>query len=225
MPSAHYQRFVRSQKQFCHWVDTSKCIQTVHVLVVETECIQFLYKLFNVAYWNNVISANGREAYLVIVASITVFCTHNVFFIFVWRKKLFNCFLEKIVKFRGIIFNITPAIWLMSRFLNKWIWKTRYYYISCKPTKTRKNFHIWKCPVTKTKTDAGISNEFQLQNFSLNFIHKKNNFFQLPAFYLSLTHGLQHYCFLVQTNLSRLYGLWQMPRPIWTVFMVQNDSN
>ena len=27
-----------------------KCIQTVHVLVVETECIQFLYQLFNVAY-------------------------------------------------------------------------------------------------------------------------------------------------------------------------------
>ena len=92
-------------------------------------------------------------------------------------KKLFNCFLEKIVIFRGIIFNITPAIWLMSRFLNKWIWKTRYYYISCKPTKTKKTFHIWKCPVTKTKKDAGISNEFQLQNPSLSFNHKKRTSF------------------------------------------------
>ena len=26
------------------------CIQPFHVLVVETECIQFLYQLFNVAY-------------------------------------------------------------------------------------------------------------------------------------------------------------------------------
>ena len=27
-----------------------KCIRTVYVLVVETECIQFLYQVFNVAY-------------------------------------------------------------------------------------------------------------------------------------------------------------------------------
>ena len=27
-----------------------KCIQTVHVLLVETECTQFLWQLFNVAY-------------------------------------------------------------------------------------------------------------------------------------------------------------------------------
>ena len=35
------------------------CIQTVHVLLVETECIQFLQQLFNVYYWNNVISSIG----------------------------------------------------------------------------------------------------------------------------------------------------------------------
>ena len=36
-----------------------KCVQTVDVLIVETECVPFLLQLFNVALWNYVISAIG----------------------------------------------------------------------------------------------------------------------------------------------------------------------
>ena len=38
---------------------------------------------------------------------------------------------------------------------------------------------------------------------------------------ISFTHGLQHYCFLVQANLNQPIGLRQMPRPIWTILLVQ----
>ena len=34
-----------------------------------------------------------------------------------------------------------------------------------------KNLFIWKCHVTMTKKDEYISNEKQLQNLSLTFIH------------------------------------------------------
>ena len=37
-----------------------------------------------------------------------------------------------------VISNLTTAIWLLSRFLNKPIWKTKYYNFLQKPTKNEK---------------------------------------------------------------------------------------
>ena len=87
-------------------------------------------------------------------------------------------------------------------------------------TKKGKNLPVWNCHATMTKKDAYISNELQLQNLSLTFIHKINLSFQLPAFYL-VTQGLQHYWFFGQANLYRLCGLWQMSTQISTNFLVQ----
>ena len=39
----------------------------------------------------------------------------------------------------------------------------------------KRNLLIWKCHVTRTKRDAYISNEMQLQNHSLTFIHKNKS--------------------------------------------------
>ena len=39
----------------------------------------------------------------------------------------------------------------------------------------RKKFFLWKCHVTMTKKDAYISNEVQVQNHSLTFIHKNKS--------------------------------------------------
>ena len=36
-----------------------KCIQRVHVLLIESECIQVFQKHFNVSYWNDLISIFG----------------------------------------------------------------------------------------------------------------------------------------------------------------------
>ena len=38
-------------------------------------------------------------------------------------------------------------------------------------------------------------------------------------------HDLQHYCFLGQTHLHRLGGLWKKSRQIWLIFWSQNGSN
>ena len=46
-------------KNFVTEAVLEKCLQTVQVLVVETELIQFLWQLFNFTYYNNVLSAIG----------------------------------------------------------------------------------------------------------------------------------------------------------------------
>ena len=89
-------------------------------------------------------------------------------------------------------------------------------------TKKGKNLLIWNCHVTMTKNDAYISDKKQLRNHSLTFSHESN--FQLPAFF-SFTDGLQHHRNLGQANLHRLCGFYQVSSQIWTVFLVQNDSN
>ena len=88
------------------------------------------------------------------------------------------------------------------------------------------NLLIWKCHVTRTIKVAYISNEKQLQNHSSIFILKN----QLACFSyqhsVSFTHDLQHYCFLGQTGLHQLCGLWQVSRQIWTFFFwSKNVSN
>ena len=74
--------------------------------------------------------------------------------------------------------------------------------------------------MTMTKKDAYTSNELQLQNHSLTFIHKK-----IPSFSyqhsISFTHGFEHYCLLGQANLVRFCAVWQMAKHIWTYFTVQ----
>ena len=88
-------------------------------------------------------------------------------------------FFEKFVWQLGNTCNITAALWFLRRFLKKWIWNTRYYYFSYKPTKKGKRFLIWKCHVTMykkganlliwrshvtiTKRDTYISNKIQLK--------------------------------------------------------------
>ena len=42
-------------------------------------------------------------------------------------------------------------------------------------SKKGKNLLMWKCHVTRTKKDAYINNEMQLQNHSLTFIHKNKS--------------------------------------------------
>ena len=49
LPHAHFQKIVHSWQQFCHRICTLNVytdIQTVQVLVVETECIQFFVATF-----------------------------------------------------------------------------------------------------------------------------------------------------------------------------------
>ena len=125
-----------------------KCIQTVHVLVVEKECIQFLKQLLMLPIrimWclqlgrKHILSPWREKQY----SSLTV-C---FWYVFAEMKRLF---FEEIVKKLGITCNILAAIWLLRRFLNKGIWKTRYHYFWYKPTKKRKRFHIWKGHVTMT---------------------------------------------------------------------------
>ena len=107
-------------------------------------------------------------------------------------------FFEKIVEKLGITCNITAGIWLLRRFLNEWIWKTRYCYYFYKPTekgirfhlwkfhvtmtKKRKKLLIWKCDVTRTKKDVSISNEMHLQNPSSTFIHKNISLLSATSF-------------------------------------------
>ena len=82
-------------------------------------------------------------------------------------------------------------------------------------------------PYKEVSLDTGEykSSDLQLSNQCSIFILKN----QLASFScqhsLSFTHGLQHYRNFGQTNLYRLCGLWQEPRQIWTLFLVQNDSN
>ena len=97
-----------------------KCIQTVHVLVVETECIQFLsHSLTLPLIWCNICNCGG-----ITVASDTIFFTHNIIFKCVCTNEA-AVFEENFWKL-GITCNITAAIWLLHSFVNKWIWKTRY---------------------------------------------------------------------------------------------------
>ena len=55
------------------------------------------------------------------------------------------------------------------------ILKNKILLLFVKPTKKGKRFHKWKCHVTRTKIDEYISNEMQLQNHSLTFIHKNKS--------------------------------------------------
>ena len=94
-----------------------------------------------------------------------------------------------------------------------------------------KNLLIWKRDVTMTDTfpylevsrdtDAYKSSDFHFSNHCSTFILKN----QLASFSyqhsISITHGLQHYRNFGQTDLHRLCGLWQEPRQIWTIFLVQ----
>ena len=77
--------------------------------------------------------------------------------------------------------------------------------------KNGKNILIWKCHVTMTKKDAYTSNEKQLQNHSLTFIHYSN--FQLPAFYLA--HPWP-------TILQKPWTNWLAPT-MWTLASVKTD--
>ena len=138
-------------------------------------------------------------------------------------------FFEKFVWKLGITCNITAAIWLLQRFLNKWIWKTRYYYFLYKPTKKGKMLHKWKCHVIMTKKwrniliwkihvtmtmkDAYISNEMQLQNHSLTSFRKTNHFFQPSSFYL------------VHPWLTTLLAPWRslLVPTMWTLAIVKTD--
>ena len=140
------------------------------------------------------------------------------FFISVCRNK--EAVFWKICLKTGNHFNITAAIWFFRRFLNKWIWKTRYYYFLYKPTKKGKRFLIWKSHVTMTRREAYICNEMQLKSFSYLLSQKQITPFSYQLS-ISFTHGLQHYCFLGQANLYRLIGVWQISRQIWTIFLVQ----
>ena len=72
----------------------------------------------------------------------------------------------------------------------------------------------------KMNNSMRISNEMQLQNHSLTFIHKKITSFS-SQHSLLFTHCVQHYCFLGQANLYRLCGLWQMSREKLTTFLVR----
>ena len=119
------------------WV-LNKCIQTVHVLVVATEYIRFLLQLFFVAH-SYIVSSAILGSTFVIVASNTKFFAHSVVFICVYWKKILLHF-EKFVWKPGITCSTAAAIWILSRFPNKWIWKTRYYYTWYKPTKKAKGF-------------------------------------------------------------------------------------
>ena len=78
-------------------------------------------------------------------------CSQNVFRMSLqdWRR----CSLNTSNKKLGITCSITAAMWLLSRFLNEWIWKKTA--TACKNLRKRKTFHIWKRHVTPT--DKGIN--------------------------------------------------------------------
>ena len=39
----------------------------------------------------------------------------------------------------------------------------------------------------------------------------------------SVTHGLQHFCFLGRKNLYQISGIWKMKRHIWSFFFFKKD--
>ena len=92
----------------------------------------------------------------------------------------------------AITCNTTAAIWLLIRFLNKWIWKTDLFYFSYKHNERGKWFHIWKrhmttikngknlfiwkCHLTSTRKGAYVCNKLQLQSHSSTFIGTNESF-------------------------------------------------
>ena len=91
----------------------------------------------------------------------------------------------------GFTCKITAAIWLLSSFLNKRIWKKVYYYFLYKRIQKGKRFHIWKCQLTMTKKrknphiwtrhvtkvekNAFIGNKLQFLNRSSTFAHENES--------------------------------------------------
>ena len=161
------------------------------------------------------------------MVSNTVIFTYIVFFICVcWKKTEFAYKL-------GITCNITAAIWLLNGFLNKWIWKTKYYNFLYKPTQkelsrdnyqkrkespyleiSRHNVQIRKHHITLTKKEAYISNKLKHKSQSSTFLLKNKSL--LPA----------------TSVLSQLPNPWPLrwtnsivPTKIWSIFWSRNDSN
>ena len=176
------------------------------------------------------------------MGSNTVFFTHKKTFHRCLQKQR-GCFLINLYKsWESLVTLQLPSCLpyanslLLRRFLNKWIWKTSFFYFLYKPTKKRNKFLIWKCQVTMpkkgknlliwtshvtmTKRDTCISNETQLK-IILQFSFTKTYTSFSYQHFISFTHGLQQYCFLGQVNLYRLCGFWQMSRQIWTIFLVE----
>ena len=89
-------------------------------------------------------------------------------------------------------------------------------------TKKRENLLLWNCSVTMAKKVAYISSKIATPKSFFNFSSQKEMTSFSYQHSISFTHRSQHYRFLGQANLYRLYGLWQMPTQIWMVFMVQN---
>ena len=92
---------------------------------------------------------------------------------FLYYLRKWKAFFESFARKLGITCSITADIWLLSCFLNKLIWKTRYRYFLYKSTKNRKNLLIWRSHVRMTKAEAYRSDSFQLLNhFSPSIVKK-----------------------------------------------------
>ena len=67
---------------------------------------------------------------------------------------------------------------MLSRFLNKCMWRTKYYTF-LQTYEKRKKYFTWKCHVTKPKKETYENNSFQLQKHHLFFLVR--GLFFLPA--------------------------------------------
>ena len=149
------------------------------------------------------------------------------------KKQFFKVLVQKL----RINSEITAAIWLLNRILNKWTLKN----VTVLSSLTEERSTTWHFPkmerislygcCTQKWTDKETSRE----NDQKGSVHKKQvaavkSFFNLPSrkqmFLFSyqrstwLTHSLQRYCFRGEANLYRLCGLWQVPRRVWTFVLV-----
>ena len=106
------------------------------------------------------------------MAGYTVFFTHNIFLICVWRNK--EAVFQKIcIKSRNdlYLYSCRLIVVLFSEQMNL---KNRTLLL-CVQTYQNKRFHLRKSHVTTTEKHAYISYEMQLQNHSLTLIHKNKS--------------------------------------------------
>ena len=91
------------------------------------------------------------ETFLVIVTSNTIFFTHNIFYISVCRKKE-AVFCIICIKAGNHLQHYTCHL-IFASFLNKWIWKTRYFtFCTNLPKKERGSIYekvTWQWPKKK----------------------------------------------------------------------------
>ena len=130
------QELSRLDNKFATESILEKCMQTVHVVIVETDASNFCS--------NSLLSLISKMWYLQMVGSssclrggqYSILYSYCFFHMCLQKKRLF---FEQFVWKLGITCNITTAIWLLSRFLIKTIWKIKYCYFSYKPTKKQRD--------------------------------------------------------------------------------------